>query len=137
MAKHHASCQCGALVVESDVDPDVTVACNCRACQRRTGAPFGAALYFRSEGLSITGASRTYARKADSGRGFVSHFCPDCGTNVYWTLDMRPDHTGVAYGCCETPVPEPVRVVWTEEKHAWVQFPDAWPTFPRGVPERS
>jgi hypothetical protein len=110
------------------------IACNCRACQKRTGAPFGAALYFRKEALSILGTSRTFARTADSGRGLETHFCPDCGTSLYWTLEMRPDHAGVAYGCFETPVPTPMRAIWTEEKHGWVTFPEGMPAYPTGSP---
>ena len=84
--------------------------------------------------LAFEGASNTWARKAESGRALENHFCPVCGTNLYWTLEMRPEHIGVAYGCFTTPVPAPIRAIWTEEKHGWVSFPKDWPTFPKGSP---
>lgn len=132
--RHHAECQCGQLTVDSDTDPDFVVACNCRACQRRTGAPLGGGLYFPKPVLSISGTSSTWTRTAPSGRALVNHFCPDCGTTVYWSLEMRPDHLGVAYGSFTTPVPAPDRAIWTQEKHDWVQFPDDMPTFPAASP---
>lgn len=135
MTKHRAQCQCGQLTAGSDADPDFVIACNCKACQKRTGAPFGAGLYFRKADLATSGPFKTWSRKADSGRDITVHFCPDCGTSLYWTLEMRPDHMGVAYGCFDTPVPDPIRAIWTQEKHDWVRFPDAWPNFEKGSPE--
>ena len=134
MTKHQAQCQCGQLKVASEVDPDFVVVCNCQACQKRTGAAFGTGLYFRKDDLQIEGASNEWSHTADSGRGLGNHFCPTCGTTLYWTLDMRPDHLGVAYGCLETPAPTPMRVVWNEEQHDWVRFPDDWPSFAKGSP---
>ena len=135
MTTHKATCQCGALKVTLDGDPDFVIACNCKACQRRTGAPFGTAGYFRKTAMSVEGQTNTWGRTADSGRALENFFCPTCGTNVYWTLEMRPDHVGVAYGCFETKMPDPVRAIWTDEKHSWVGFPEDWPTFPQGTPE--
>ena len=60
--------------------------------------------------------------------------CPNCGTNVLWSLEMRPDHMGVSYGCFEGPVPDPIRAIWTEDQHDWVQFPEDWPTYAKGSP---
>jgi len=132
---HKASCQCGQLRVTASDDPDFVVVCNCRACQKRTGAPFGEAAYFRKQVTAPSGRAQSWTRTADSGRELTNFFCPDCGTTLYWTLQMRPGHIGVAAGCFETPVPTPVRAIWTEEKHGWVNFPPDWPTFPRGTPE--
>lgn len=132
MTKHHAQCQCGQLAVTAEIDPDFVIACNCKACQKRTGAPFGTAMYFRKDGLTLTGRASRWSRNAESGRAVESHFCPDCGTTVCWTLEMRPDHMGVAYGCLDTPAPMPTRVVWAEAQHGWVRFPDGIETFSKG-----
>ena len=134
MAMHKASCQCGALKVEAADDPDVVVACNCKACQKRSGSPVGAAGYFKRDLLTISGPVRSWGRVAESGRNLVSHFCPECGTNVYWTLEMRPNHIGVAVGCFEAPLSTPERAIWTEEKLDWVEFPKTMPTFPQAAP---
>ena len=135
MSMHVATCQCKALSAEFDADPDFVIVCNCQACQKRTGAVFGTGAYFRRSTMTVTGETHTWSRTADTGRGLENHFCPTCGTNLFWTLEMRPDHIGVAVGCVDTKLPEPARAIWTEEKHNWVRFPDDWPTFPRGTPE--
>lgn len=134
MTKHHASCQCGALTIDAKTDPDFVIACNCRACQRRTGSPFGAAGYFRKDMLNFSGEARSWKRSADSGRALENFFCPTCGSTVYWTLEMRPDHIGVAFGMFDEPLPDPIRAIWTEAQHDWVAFPDHWPHFPQGTP---
>ena len=134
MAEHRARCQCGALMVEATQEPDLVVACNCVACQRRTGSPFGVSGFFLKSSITVSGDYKTWDRVAESGRNLTSHFCPLCGTNVFWTLDMRPDHVAVAAGCFETKLPEPARAIWTESKHDWVEFPDHWPQHEKMTP---
>lgn len=131
---HKAQCQCGALQITSSADPDFVIACNCRACQRRTGAAFGVGAYFQKDTVTIDGDKKDWHRTADSGRSLTNHFCPECGTTLFWSLEMRPHHFGVAGGCMVTPLPEPQRAIWMAEKHDWVSFPDHWPTFEQGTP---
>lgn len=134
MPAHQASCQCGQLRATAKDDPDVVVVCNCKACQKRTGSPFGEAGYFKKELVEISGDYEQWSRTAESGRALTNCFCPHCGTNVFWTLEMRPDHIGIAAGCMETKLPEPLRAIWTESKHDWVEFPEHWPTFEKAAP---
>ena len=134
MAKHRARCQCGALTIDTASDPDFVVLCNCLACQRRTGAPFGVGAYFRKTEAVTSGTPQVWTRTAESGRALQNHFCPQCGTTVYWTLEMRPDHIGVALGCLEGPIPEPVRAIWAQHKHPWVTFPAHWDVYDKATP---
>jgi len=47
---------------------------------------------------------------------------------------MRPDHVAVALGCLTTEVAAASRVIWVEEKHAWVRFPEHLPHYAKTVP---
>ena len=134
MTEHRARCQCGQLTVTATADPDVVVACSCQHCQHRTGSPFGVGGYFRKETITVSGETKSWERDADTGRWLKNFFCPVCGTTVYWTLEMRPDHYGVAAGAFEAPLPEPARAVWAQEKHDWVEFPKHWEVFPKMKP---
>ena len=116
-------------------DPDLVIACNCRACQKRTGSPFGTGAYFQKGLMTVEGETKSWGRKADTGRALENFFCPTCGTNLYWTLEMRPNHVGVAYGAFDTKLPDPIRAIWMEEAHDWVGFPEDWPRFAKGTPE--
>lgn len=135
MPTHHASCQCGALVADFVGDPDFVIACNCRACQKRTGAPLGTGAYFLKSSMTVQGDRNSWGRKAETGRKIENFFCPTCATTLFWTLEMRPEHIGVAYGTFDSVLPDPVRAIWTEERHGWVHFPDDLPTYPKGTPE--
>lgn len=134
MAKHSASCQCGSLNLTASADPDITIACNCKACQKRTGSAFATVAYIPKSVVAIEGEKKSWARTAASGRDVESFFCPKCGTTLYWTLEFRPDHVGVLIGAFDTPPPDPVRVVWAKEKRPWVHFPESMEILPEGSP---
>jgi hypothetical protein len=53
-----ARCQCGQL--RAEIPEDVAslgarVMCHCKACQRRTGSPFGLMVYFPREDVILSG----------------------------------------------------------------------------------
>lgn len=137
MAEHRASCQCGQLSLVASEDPDFVIVCNCIACQKRTGSPFGTGQYFRKDVVKVSGEFKSWARGTDTGKTLTNHFCPDCGGNLLWSLDLRPDHYGVGIGNFDTPKLTPTRVVWAEEKLKWVQFPEDWECFQRGSQQSS
>ena len=134
-SEHLAKCACGALRLRASGNPDVISVCNCTQCQRRTGSAFGVGVYYpRERILSIEGDFKTFARTVESGRAVTNHFCPNCGTTVYWTLDLRPHQIGVALGCLEDAgVLRPARVVWAQHRHEWVHFAEDLPLFPAGA----
>jgi hypothetical protein len=81
--------------------------------------------YFRKSQVRIDGPERIYTRDAQDRRKMNFHFCPNCGSSVYWDGDIRPDHYGIAVGAFANPnFPPPVYSVWEESKHAWIDLPD-------------
>lgn len=130
-----ATCSCGQLRVTARGEPDVVVACSCIACQKRTGSPYGVGAYFTRDSIQpVEGEFKSHRRETDSGRSFTTNFCPQCGTSVFWELEMRPDHIGVAVGCFGDPdFPGPVRAVWAETRHDWVEYPDDLPVFKKAA----
>ncbi len=132
MTEHKASCQCGGLSISASADPDFVIACNCKACQKRTGSPFGAGAYFKRSDLTASGAHKEWVRSSAEGNSVDNHFCPECGTTLFWGAGMRPGYLGVALGAFDTPMLRPNRVVWAEEQHDWVTFPDDWDIFEKG-----
>jgi hypothetical protein len=121
----HAQCSCGQLKLEADGDPVRISMCHCIECQRRTGSVFGAQARFPKENVRASGPSKTYTRKGDSGHAIHFHFCPTCGSTVYYTLDRAPDGVAVALGAFADPTfPAPKVSVYEARKHAWVGLPD-------------
>ena len=65
------------------------------------------------------------SRKGDRGYSVDSHFCPVCGSTVYWEREKPADWIGVSVGAFADPAfPKPRRAVWTQNKHHWVVLPD-------------
>ena len=122
-APHHARCDCRQLSVTVKAEPYAIVQCHCRACQRRTGAPYGVGVYCQKSDCEISGDSNSYIRKGGSGSDFENRFCPSCGTTVYWLTPFHTEGIGIAYGCFDgDELPAPDRSVWESERHHWVEF---------------
>ena len=81
--------------------------------------------FFANEQFShVQGGSKVFTRVSDAGRTLSMHFCPDCGTTVFWRVDGAPDRVAVAVGCFADPhFPAPIRNVWAKNRHHWVEFP--------------
>ena len=125
MTTRHAQCSCGQLKVEADGEAIRISMCHCIECQRRTGSVFGAQARFARDHVRIAGNATTYTRKADSGNTISFHFCPTCGSTVYYTLERAPDSVAVALGAFGDPeFPAPKISVYEARKHAWVALPD-------------
>jgi hypothetical protein len=120
-----ASCACGKLRLRVEGEPVFVAACSCTQCQKRTGSPFGVSSYFKNDQVpSIEGAHKAFARSSDSGRKLESHFCPDCGSSVFWYAERLPDMIGIGVGFFADPAfPKPAFSVWEATKHPWVGLP--------------
>jgi hypothetical protein len=117
-----AACSCGSLRVTCSGDAVRISMCHCLACQRRTGAPFSAQSRFLRSQVSVAGRSTVYTRTADSGNAVSCHFCPVCGSTVYWELSGYPDLIAVALGMFADPsYPAPRVSVWEATRHPWTE----------------
>jgi hypothetical protein len=85
-----ASCVCGQLAVSCEGEPAKVSLCHCLACQKRTGSTCGIAAFFRREDVESSGCIRQYTRSSDSGHKVTFHFCPDCGSTVFWVPHRKP-----------------------------------------------
>ena len=128
-----AHCNCGALRVEVTGAPDAVVVCHCTDCQRRTGSVLGVGAYYPEDRAKVTGESKMYVRDTASGKKLRQHFCPTCGTTLFWTADLKPNTIGVAVGGFADPTFDPpVRSVWEQSHHGWLGLPSGLQHFPRG-----
>jgi Glutathione-dependent formaldehyde-activating enzyme len=51
------------------------------------------------------------------------HFCPQCGSNVYWEPGRLPEMIGVAVGCFADPAfPPPSQAVYDRHSHPWMKI---------------
>lgn len=121
-----AECSCGQLRVRCRGDSSKVSICHCDACRRRTGSAFGiSALYLRSN-VAITGESRDFTRNSDAGFPVTLHFCPHCGSTVYWESSRKPDMFGIGIGAFADPAfPMPAQSIVDARRYDWITFPDS------------
>jgi hypothetical protein len=73
--------------------------------------------------VTVSGTDKIHIRDGQDGRKLRIHFCPDCDSSVYWEADMRADHFGVAVGAfADANFPAPLRSVWEQSRHPWLDF---------------
>jgi hypothetical protein len=120
-----ASCACGQLRLSCEGEPVSVSLCHCLECQRRTGSTYGVAGFFSRSKISISGVFSDYSRPSDSGYAVMHHFCPGCGSTVFWEPTRKPDVIAVAVGAFADPAfPAPTKSVYREHQHPWVTAPE-------------
>ena len=125
-----ASCNCGKLSVAYEgPDPERISLCQCNDCQRRTGSVLSVQARLPVEHVTAEGKSKTWTVPADSGKpasrcdsmGATYHFCPECGSTLYWEIDGSPDLLGVAVGAFTDPTfPPPMISGFEAYGRPWV-----------------
>src|SRR5262245_31911587 len=99
-----ASCACGSLSIVVNGEPYRVAICNCLQCQKRSGSAFGISSFFKKgDIISINGSYKVHQRKALETRTVEEHFCPECGSTVFWYATAAPDAVVIAVGCFADP----------------------------------
>jgi hypothetical protein len=128
MAAREAACHCGQLRLEVTGDPFVVSICHCLACQRRTGSAFGMQAAFRADQVHVVGRCRDFGRVSDEvdRKEHVFHFCPECGSTVYYTEPTEPGLVVVSVGSFADPsFPAPTESGYESRRHPWAGLPDS------------
>jgi hypothetical protein len=110
--------------------------CHCKFCQRRTGSAFGIGVWFREEDVEFTqGKLKSYEHRSDeSNRWLRMEFCPDCGTTVSWTVELRPGLRSIGGGTFDDPSAIKLEwQIWTRSAQPWLTLPADIATYPEGV----
>ena len=120
MTTRTATCSCGQLRLACEGEPVRISICHCLECQTRTGSIFAAQARYPRERVTIAGDSAQWTRRGDSGDSATFHFCPTCGSTVYWEPNGLPGFVSVATGAFADPhCPPPNVSVYDERAHNW------------------
>lgn len=126
MSTRTGACQCGGITISASAEPVTVSMCHCLDCQRRTGSSYSVHGYFARECVKVEGAPTTYSRKGDSGAFVTFHFCPDCGSTIFWEAEASPERLGVPAGLFADPdFPVPQVAIFVPQKHKWVSIPES------------
>ncbi|MGI9463849.1 MAG: GFA family protein, partial [Aestuariivirgaceae bacterium] len=91
MTSRSAKCSCGQLTAVCEGEPVLASLCHCIECQRRTGSTYGVAAFFKHETVEITGRTTEFTRPSENGHPVTFHFCPNCGSSVFWRPSRLPE----------------------------------------------
>jgi hypothetical protein len=131
ITRRKASCNCGQLSATTEgPDPERISICQCNLCQKQSGSVLVVQARFPKEQVTIEGKSTawkfpieganpvTYRNCASAGGTF--HFCPVCGSTVYYTVDADPARIAVKVGTFADPTfPPPMISGFEEYGHPW------------------
>jgi hypothetical protein len=119
-----ASCRCGQLKATVTGDPVRVSVCHCLNCKKRSGSAFAVQARWPSARVQVEGRSKTHVMIADSGNSATFHFCPDCGSDVYYVNNGKfDDLVAIPVGAFDDPYfVTPAFSVWEERKHEWVEL---------------
>jgi hypothetical protein len=124
-----ATCACQSISITVAGEPDMNGICHCDNCKRRTGSAFGMSAYFRKTAVvEQRGTTAVYAfHHSAQNHDQARHFCPTCGTTLFWFLSVLPDQIGIASGCfAGNALPEPALTVATGQAVPWLALPEGW-----------
>lgn len=118
-----ARCQCGQFSATCAGEPVRVSVCHCDDCQRRSGSAFSAQIRFPIENVSVRGNYASWSRTNDSGSTAHFHFCPVCGSTLFYELDSMPGVRAVAMGgFAGVSLPKPQFSVYEARKAPWLEL---------------
>ena len=124
MSAHSASCRCGQLKATATGEPVRVSVCHCLNCKKRSGSAFAAQARWPAQQVAIEGRSNSFVMVGDSGNPATFHFCPECGSDVFYEIEGKFDgQIAIPLGAFDDPYAfAPAFSVWEERKHEWVEI---------------
>ena len=120
MSSRTASCRCGQLRATVTGEPVRVSVCHCLNCKKRSGSAFAVQARWPKDQVRIDGRSKTFVMVADSGNRGTFHFCPECGSDVFYEIDGL---VAIPVGAFDDPwFARPLFSVWEKRKHDWVEI---------------
>lgn len=127
-------CHCGAVRYEVSDEPLTAALCHCQDCRRHAGAPLVAWTMYPVAAVKITkGVAKIY-NSSENGR---RHFCPDCGTGLFYVNDkVLPGIIDVQLCTYDDPAAVAPRAnIQTAERLKWMETAHKLPDFERYPPQ--
>lgn len=127
-------CLCGNISYKLKSDPQMTVLCHCKNCQRQAGSVLSIIAGVPQGDVEISGEVKTYNDSGDSGGDVLRQFCPECGSPMFTLADQAPGLIFIKAGTLDdTSWLEPSVQFYTKSKQHWLEL-DGIPGFEGNPP---
>jgi glyoxylase-like metal-dependent hydrolase (beta-lactamase superfamily II) len=83
---------------------------------------------YKADQVQVTGRFNDYSRISDEAdrKEHVFHFCPECGSQVFYTEPDDPDLIVVSVGSFADPsFPPPTESGYDSRRHPWIELPES------------
>ena len=115
-------CLCGAISYQVSEPFNMTADCFCTDCQKSSGTGHGTHAITNEAHFTLTGTTKSYEKKVDSGNQVTRHFCGTCGTGLYSTNTGMPGMIAVrASSLTDLENAKPAVSVYTSRAPSWDQ----------------
>jgi hypothetical protein len=127
---HQGGCHCGAVRYEVSGEPQHVSFCHCTDCRKSAGAPMVAWAAYPETGFKLLSGEVT---EYVSTGGAVRHFCPRCGSGIYYTnAQVLPGLVDIQVATLDNPeVLEPNCHVQVADRIGWMADAHNLPEFER------
>ncbi len=128
-------CLCGAVRIAIKGTPVRMAQCHCRDCQRASGTGHVSNAIFPASDVTVSGPTKSFTVKADSGNDYTRHFCPECGSRLFGTHSGRPGMLIVHVGMLDdSGWFSPQVVLYTRSRPGWDMTTDDVPSYETSPP---
>jgi len=115
-------CACGAVRYRTMAPPEFSLLCQCRQCQRISGAGHAAQFAAHADKTTVDGSLQYFELLADSGNRVRSGFCGACGSPVLKTTSGFPHFLFIHAATLDAPANfKPQMLVWSHSAQPWDQ----------------
>jgi hypothetical protein len=135
MAKYEGGCACGAVRYTTDAEPVMTGHCQCRKCQKLSGAGHASFAAFPAGAVDLKGRLEYWNYTADSGNTASRGHCPVCGSMVLGKTSGFKDMVAIQLASLDDPSKVmPQMVFFTAMAQAWDHIDENLARFPAMPP---
>jgi hypothetical protein len=124
-------CHCRAIRYSIPLATGHHLLCHCSDCRRHSGAPAVAWVSVPARLLKVEGKPKSY-RSSEHGR---RHFCPDCGTGLFYSTTENKEMVDVQSATLDNP--NAIRLhgqIQLAERLRWMKYLFEVPAHERYVP---
>jgi hypothetical protein len=132
MAKFEGGCFCGKVRYSAEAEPMFAGVCHCKNCQKLTGTSFSIVVAVPTPSLTVTGETKVFDSKGDSGQATHATFCPNCGSPLIDTADIMQGVTMIRAGTLDDQsLVQPTMEIYCDSKMPWVSLGGGLQSFPK------
>ena len=125
--KHSGGCHCGQVKFETDLNPMLSMQCNCSSCRRLTGS-VNMGMYYQEDEVKFSGDQVYYEYEGGSSGNMKMGFCPKCYVRVSARPEILEGVVGMPLGTFDKAKEvEGLKLeIWTSEKLKFLKDNDCF-----------